>query len=65
MISLYVSQNDPTKYSTIQEALQKAKEYPSQDVLIHISPGIYKECLEIDQEHITLEGKDPFKQRNR
>ena len=43
-------------FSTIQAALEEAKNYSSEPVTIHILPGRYYEKLEITQADLTLEG---------
>lgn len=57
MNSIYVSKKDPTKFSSITEALIEAQKYASNPVTIYISDGVYKENVEITQDHITLVGE--------
>lgn len=46
-------------YKTIGEALLEAKNHSPKQVIIHIEEGVYKEKLEIRQNHITLIGDNP------
>ena len=42
----------------IAEALEAAHHFADMEIVIHIAPGTYKECLVINQEHISFIGTD-------
>ncbi|MFV0342158.1 MAG: pectinesterase family protein [Anaerocolumna sp.] len=47
------------EFPTIADALKVAQKYLGKRVRIEIEPGIYKENLVVQQDHITLFGMDP------
>lgn len=56
-VIIYVTKGLDGKVQTIKEALELAKAYDGQPVTIRIGKGIYKEKLEIRQNHLCLSGE--------
>ena len=46
------------EFTKIAEALEAAHHFADMEIVIHIAPGTYKECLVINQEHISFIGTD-------
>lgn len=55
---MYVSKDGQKEFSTIGEALEAAAEYDGSKVVLHISPGIYRERLVINQNNVSFIGED-------
>ncbi|MDE6917957.1 MAG: hypothetical protein K2P39_14315, partial [Lachnospiraceae bacterium] len=55
---LYVDIGGGQQFNTISDALEAAKQFTSCEVIIHIAPGVYRERLEIHQNHISIIGTD-------
>jgi len=60
---IYVAADNSADYASVQEAIDAVPVHNSQDVMIHIKPGIYEERIEVsaDKPFITLigEGEKP------
>lgn len=54
----YVDANGGQEFTKIAEALEAAHHFSDMEIVIHIAPGTYKECLVINQEHISFIGID-------
>lgn len=55
---LYVDISGKQQFASIGSALEAAKRFTDCEVVIQIAPGIYKERLEIKQNHISFLGTD-------
>lgn len=58
VVEFYVSCKGDRDFSEISVALEAAKRYCDQDVIIHVAPGIYRERLVISQDNVSLIGVD-------
>ncbi len=54
---IIVDASDKSSCSSIESALQTARQYEGEPVCIHVRPGVYHEKLVIEQPEIILEGE--------
>ena len=55
---LYVSAKGDREFTEIGMALEAAKAYADDEVVIHIAPGTYRERIVVSQDKISLVGID-------
>jgi len=64
---LYISNDNNAQFKTVQSALCTAKQIRNQDkkslITLHIAKGLYEEIIDIDIEHIVIEGESTKKCR--
>ena len=53
---LFVSKKNDQDFTCIADALEAAKRYATDEVIIHVGEGVYRERVVINQDHITLIG---------
>ena len=59
MTTIHVSKNDPSAFSTLQEAILSIDDRHDEAIRIEVAPGIYEEKLFIRKENIEIVGDDP------
>ncbi len=60
MTTIHVSKNDPSAFSTLQEAILSIDDRHDEAIRIEVAPGIYEEKLFIRKENIEIVGDDPL-----
>ena len=60
MTTIHVSKNDPSAFSTLQEAILSIDDRHDETIRIEVAPGIYEEKLFIRKENIEIVGDDPL-----
>ena len=60
MTTIHVSKNDPSAFSTLQEAILAIDDRHDEAIRIEVAPGIYEEKLFIRKENIEIVGDDPL-----
>ena len=60
MTTIHVSKNDPSAFSTLQEAILSIADRHDEAIRIEVAPGIYEEKLFIRKENIEIVGDDPL-----
>ena len=54
MTTIHVSKNDPSAFSTLQEAILSIDDRHDEAIRIEVAPGIYEEKLFIRKENIEI-----------
>lgn len=60
MTTIHVSKNDPSAFSTLQEAILSIDDRHDETIRIEVAPGIFEEKLFIRKENIEIVGDDPL-----